>query len=152
MHLTHRIVHARTVPFVLLLIILAGSSCTKKKRKAPPVCEVNSTTCSSTLEDGTTVTFSIEPRPVRSMALLKFDVGVAGGPGSPSNISLDFKMPAMYMGENKVALTSSSGGHFVGTGTIVKCPTGDRLWDAAVLVQRAGQPDAIVHFRFEVDR
>lgn len=138
--------------FASIALVVLSSACKKKKPKAPPICDVDTTTCSSMLEDGTTVRFAIQPRPVRSMAQLTYEVVVTGGPAGVSGVSLDFKMPAMYMGENKVVLKASEAGPFVGTGTIVKCPSGDRLWDAAVRLERPGQPAAIVHFRFEVDR
>lgn len=138
--------------FALIGLVALAGACKKTKPKAPPICDVNTTTCSSTLQDGTTVRFAVQPRPVRSMALLTYEVEVTGGPAGATAVSLDFKMPAMYMGENKVALKASEAGPFVGTGTIVKCPSGDRLWDVAVRLERPGQPDAIVHFRFDVDR
>lgn len=138
---------------LLALALLLFPGCKKKKPRLP-LCDVDTTSCSGTLADGTVVALSMEPRPVRSMADLRFEVRLTkdGNPVDGSAVMINFQMPAMYMGENKVKMTAAGEGRYVGRGSIVKCPSGDRLWDAGVSVANSSQSESVVHFRFEVDK
>jgi hypothetical protein len=73
----------------------------------------------------------------------------AAKPCAPQGVSVSLIMPGMYMGENTVPLApAAEGGLYRGRGTIVRCPSGRRLWQATVKAQPFGE----VSFAFETDR
>ena len=57
-----------------------------------------------------------------------------------------FGMPEMKMGPNQVSLQASGKGVYEGTGIIVRCSSGKRIWKAAVVLPGIG----IAEFIFDV--
>ncbi|EHQ08386.1 hypothetical protein [Leptonema illini] len=132
--------------FILIATLVACEKTAEQEAPQIPLCDIHSGLCEGRLDDGTVVRFDITPKPVKALEALQFSVYVDGV--SDAKVSVDLAMPAMYMGENKVALVPTGDGNYSGKGSVVKCTSGDRLWDAAVTIERAGKPSTI-HFRFE---
>lgn len=83
-------------------------------------------------------TLSISPWPPRAMRELSFAVEIPGYAGdSPPHV--DLSMPGMEMGRNRVVLARDRGGIFRGTGVFVRCPSGSKVWEAAVSVPDGGK-------------
>jgi hypothetical protein len=51
---------------------------------------------------------------------------------------IDLGMPGMKMGPNRVLLKPLGDGVYEGTGIIVRCPSGKRIWKATVTVPDMG--------------
>jgi hypothetical protein len=62
-------------------------------------------------------------------------------------LQLDLSMPGMRMGPNRVELRRAGDGSYEGKGVIVKCPSGRKLWKAAVLLG----DEQIAEFTFTVE-
>lgn len=127
----------------LLCLMLAPGvgvvGCADKTRDAgAPVadCNMHEGPCRRKTGDRT-VTLDITPKPVMAMMNLEFSVTVSGDPpGAPPVI--DLSMPGMVMGRNRVTLFPVAHNVFRGTGAIVRCPGGGRIWMATVILPAAG--------------
>jgi hypothetical protein len=67
-------------------------------------------------------------------------------PSSPPVIDLD--MPGMEMGPNQVRLRPVNGTVFEGTGVIVRCPSGKRLWSATVILSQTTKAKFLFRVRY----
>jgi hypothetical protein len=94
-----------------------------------------------------TVTLDILPKPVEAMRELTFRVRVAGSP-PPKPPVIDLDMPAMEMGPNQVQTERVNATLFRGTGVIVRCPSGNRVWRARVILPGRGQADFVFRVRY----
>jgi len=107
-------------------------------------CDAHHGACTQSLRD-TDVILDIHPKPVKAMKDLNFTVTLTGKrPASAPYI--DLGMPGMKMGPNRVPLKSSGNGVYTGSGVIVRCPSGKRIWEATVTVPDMGS----VGFVFDV--
>lgn len=125
-----------------------------ERKRAPGVdCDIDRGPCERTGPGDVRLTLEIGPRPVKTMADLRFTVRAwrGGQPlgGKAGEISL--QMPGMYMGENRVKLAAQADGSLQGQGLLVRCPTGKRVWAAEVTLP-AGDAAAPVKdtFTFEL--
>jgi hypothetical protein len=107
-------------------------------------CDVHKGTCTQKLQN-TDIILDISPKPVRAMTDLKFTITLTSKQGV-SEPFIDLGMPGMKMGPNRVLLKSNGKGVYSGTGTIVRCPSGKRIWQATVTVPDMGS----VEFIFDV--
>jgi len=107
-------------------------------------CDVHKGSCTQNLQ-GTDVLLDISPKPVKAMTDLKFTITLTGEQGV-SEPFIDLGMPGMKMGPNRVLLKSNGNGVYYGTGIIVRCPSGKRIWKATVTVPGMGS----VEFIFDV--
>jgi hypothetical protein len=107
-------------------------------------CDVHHGPCMQKLQ-GTEIRLDISPKPVKAMADLKFTVTLIGNQGTFEPF-IDLDMPGMKMGPNRVILKPHGKGIYSGTGTIVRCPSGKRIWRARVTVPDKG----FVEFIFNV--
>jgi hypothetical protein len=107
-------------------------------------CDVHKGTCTQKLQN-TDIILDISPKPVRAMTDLKFTITLTSKQGV-SEPFIDLGMPGMKMGPNRVLLKSNGEGVYSGTGTIVRCPSGKRIWQATVTVPDMGS----VEFIFDV--
>ena len=100
-----------------------------------PDCAINEGSCVKDV-NGLSVNLDISPKPVRAMQELSFDVRVerGGRPAGANSVDVDLSMPGMQMGENRVRLRQVRHGLFQGRGVIVRCPSGQTLWKASVIV------------------
>ena len=102
--------------------------------------------CKSTLPDGRTLDFSIEPRPVKPLQPLQLKVIAEGT--EAKRIDIDFNGTDMDMGYNRVSLTRDQQG-FSGQAMLPVCVTGTMTWTATVLLTTPTQRIA-VPFNFVV--
>lgn len=104
------------------------------RRAAGVDCDIDRGPCEKGGPGGVQVALEVGPRPVKAMVDLQFTVRAwragrpLGGPGG----EVALEMPGMYMGENRVKLAPQGDGSFRGQGLLVRCPTGRRVWSAAV--------------------
>ena len=104
-------------------------------------CDIQHTSCTQELSD-TQVVLDISPKPVKAMSDLKFRIILTGKqPVAPPYI--DLGMPGMKMGPNRVPLKSVGNGVHEGTGIIVRCPSGKKVWKAMVTVPNMGTAEFI---------
>lgn len=113
-------------------------------------CRASAGPCMKTA-GGLTVTFDISPKPVKVMRDLAFTVTLSdnGKPVTDASVMIDFTMPGMFMGKNAVRLKQTRQGVYSGTGVIVKCPSGEKIWQASLVLRRAATT-SVVSFTFEV--
>lgn len=132
-------------PLVLPAVVSALlSGCVRGSEMPPPDCMPEMGAC---IQNG--LSFSISPSPVRAMRELMISVGLlpldgdmAGASGELSVMSeliVEFTMPGMKMGENRVRLKRNAHGIYEGKGILPRCPSGQRLWRAAVLAPGAAE-------------
>lgn len=107
-------------------------------------CDIHHGSCSQKLQNSYVI-LDISPKPVKAMTDLTFTVTLTGEQGA-SEPFIDLGMPGMKMGPNRVFLKSNGKGVYSGTGTIVRCPSGKRIWKATVTVPDKGS----VEFIFDV--
>jgi hypothetical protein len=134
----------RTLSALLLTVGLAAALCAPAGAAEPINCRIQQGACTQSLAGGR-VTLDINPRPVKAMIDLTFRVTLeALNPGASPYI--DLGMPAMEMGPNRVALKKVARNTWEGTGIIVRCPSGKRLWRASVTIPEVG----VAEFIFDV--
>ncbi|MGD9232802.1 MAG: hypothetical protein PVH67_03025 [Desulfobacterales bacterium] len=104
-------------------------------------CDVHHGTCTQKFKD-TEIILDISPKPVKAMTDLKFTITLTGKQ-IVSEPFIDLGMPGMKMGPNRVLLKSNGKGVYSGTGTIVRCPSGKRIWKATVTVPNMGSAEFI---------
>lgn len=104
-------------------------------------CDIHHGTCTQKLQ-GMDIILDISPKPVKAMTDLKFTI-TQTGKRSASEPFIDLGMPGMKMGPNRVLLKSNGKGVYSGTGIIVRCPSGKRIWKATVTVPDMGSVDYI---------
>lgn len=126
------------VPLLLVISCEGDNSLT-------PDCYPDRGECVEKIGKGRLV-FEISPRPVQTMKELLFRVKLASIGSDPDRVLLDLSMPGMEMGKNQIILERKQDGIYEGRGTIVRCPSGRKLWRASIWVPGHGE----VQFVFEV--
>ena len=77
---------------------------------------------------------------------LLFTVTFAGEPMSLQHDPyIDLGMPGMNMGPNRVLLKPSAASAYEGTGVIVRCPSGRKIWQATLTVPDVGAVRFVFH-------
>jgi len=104
-------------------------------------CDIQHTSCTQELSD-TQVVLDITPKPVKAMADLTFRITLTGKQPEAAPY-IDLGMPGMKMGPNRVPLKALGNGVHEGTGIIVRCPSGKRIWKATVMVPNMGAAEFI---------
>jgi len=104
-------------------------------------CDIQQGPCTKEFS-GMTVTLDIQPKPVKAMKDLRFQVTVSGGKGNAAPY-IDLGMPGMNMGPNRVELRRVKDNVFEGQGIIVRCPSGRRTWIATVTLPEAGKGEFV---------
>lgn len=107
-------------------------------------CDVHHGTCTQNLQDSNVI-LDITPKPVKAMTDLTFTVTLTDKEGVSEPI-IDLGMPGMKMGPNRIFLKTSGKGVYSGAGTIVRCPSGKKIWKATVTIPGKGS----VEFVFDV--
>ncbi|HYA31557.1 MAG TPA: FixH family protein [Thermodesulfovibrionales bacterium] len=118
---------------------------TTQPELSSPDCETDKGPCSKTI-GRMTIIIDIAPKPVKAMAELAFTLTITGNPAPPPELILNLGMPGMYMGSNRVILRRGRDGTYMGEGIIPRCPSGKRLWSAAVNMPGSEK----VRFTFDV--
>jgi hypothetical protein len=104
-------------------------------------CDIQHSSCTQELS-GTKVVLDISPKPVKAMTDLKFRI-ILTGKQPKAALYIDLGMPGMKMGPNRVPLKSVGNGVHEGTGIIVRCPSGKKVWKATVIVPNMGTAEFI---------
>lgn len=132
--------HPLSFRIIALLLLLIGSG--SARLDAEPRANSNAIhegPCAKQV-NGRAVTLEITPRPVRHMQPLLFRVTVEPADNLPPVLTIDFSMPGMYMGENRMKLVRTAPGVWEGRGVIVRCMSGRKLWQIKVLSPELGNP------------
>lgn len=98
-----------------------------------PTCDLRRAPCDSTLPNGATVRFGLEPRTIPLLEPVKIDVEVRGL--NALGVEVDFAGVDMNMGYSRPALASQGDGRFSGEVTIPVCVRNRMEWEAKVLVR-----------------
>jgi len=138
-----------TMILLCLLLFFSTASvvpgmASEKKSDSLLDCDIHDGPCTKSLQD-VIVTLDIKPKPVKAMSDLGFTVTLSGKQPASSPV-IDLDMPGMKMGRNQVTLKAMGEGTYEGTGIIVRCPSGRRVWRATVIIPDLGS----VGFTFDV--
>lgn len=100
-------------------------------------CDIQNGPCIKMLSEDLTAEFDVSPKPVKSMTGQTFILRLKKGdvPVKDAAVTLDLNMPGMYMGDNKTLLVHKQDGTYEGNGIIVRCPSGRKIWEAAISVK-----------------
>jgi len=118
--------------FILMVISLSAADAVDTVD-----CDIQNGSCTKTV-NGIEVTLDIQPKPVKAMHDLRFRVTFRGG-APKTDPHIDLGMPRMKMGPNRVDLKPAGAGVYEGTGVIVRCPSGRRVWWAKVTIPEIGE-------------
>ncbi|MFZ4615030.1 MAG: hypothetical protein ACOYM2_02395, partial [Rectinemataceae bacterium] len=93
----------------------------------------------------------ILPRPVKPMSdlVLVVNLSRAGRALVDAEVQVDLTMPAMFMGKNRPVLKHVGEGRYEGKAVLPRCMSGDKRWQAEILVKEAGS-EARAVFPFEL--
>lgn len=102
-------------------------------------CDINRQACTVNMGQAR-LTLDIQPRPIRSMTPLNYQVTIEGG--DASEVMVNLQGSEMFMGINQTALTAVEGkpGVFQGVGQLAVCTTGEMLWHLTVSADSAAGP------------
>ncbi|MBF0328223.1 MAG: FixH family protein [Nitrospirae bacterium] len=133
------------------MLLCLSAACGKTETSIKTDCFMDNSRCIKTSHDNITVSFDAEPNPPRIMNKNRFTVELERGSGALDNadVTLDFSMPGMYMGINRLKMNNAGKGRYEAEWIIPQCPSGGRIWTAGVYIER---PDSIsqAEFVFEV--
>lgn len=102
------------------------------KAVVDPACDLRAGACKTRLNDGASVTFSIEPRDIPVVKPLQLRVSIDGI--NAKSIEVDFSGVDMNMGFNRTRLNSISEGRFSGQAMLPVCVWDAMEWEAQVLI------------------
>ena len=95
-----------------------------------PDCDLRAGPCTSLLNDGRSVRFSIEPRSIPPLAPLQLRVDAIGFNAREAKV--DLNGVGMHMGFNRVALNKHPQGYFSASGALSVCIRDAMEWEAVV--------------------
>lgn len=98
-----------------------------------PGCDLRAGSCTTALDDGHSVRFSIEPKAIPPLLPLVFRVDTLGFTAQAVNV--DLNGIGMHMGLNRVPLSRHSEGYFTGTGSLSVCIRDVMEWEALVTLE-----------------
>ena len=132
-------------PIALLLLLVfavSGESIAADKGHSQINCSIQDGPCIQEV-NGHKVIFEVLPRPVKAMQDLIFKVTVDGDHTLSRPPFIELNMPAMDMGRNRVSLKLNDKDVYEGSGIIVRCKSGHRIWRATVNFPGMGKVDFI---------
>lgn len=127
---------------LLLIFAISGESIAAGKGHSQINCSIQDGPCIQEV-NGHMVTLEVLPRPVKAMQDLIFKVTIDGNLTLSKPPHIDLNMPAMNMGRNRVSLKLNDKDVYEGSGVIVRCKSGHRIWRATVNVPGMGKADFI---------
>ncbi len=133
--------------FIAAAVLISDSFFAHAAVQDMPDCNIDSGTCAKRI-GAAEIILDITPRPVKVMKELSFTVTLRGK--TADRLILDLGMPGMYMGKNRVMLEKTAAGTYKGKGVIPRCPSGRKLWRAAVYLPDAGHNNMKADFIFNV--
>ena len=96
-------------------------------------CDLRAGPCTSSLNDGRAIRFSIEPRSIPPLTPLLLRVDVIGF--SAQKVDVDLNGVGMDMGYNRITLSPVADGHFSATGSLSVCIRNVMKWEALVTIE-----------------
>jgi hypothetical protein len=111
-----------------------------------PDCDLQRQPCSASFPDGTSVTLSFAPRPIRPVT--RFDLQVTLEGLSPQEVLVDFAGDGMDMGFNRPRLVATGNGEFQTSAMLSVCTLDRMYWRATVLLTDE-RGTLMAPFRFE---
>ncbi|MDP1611857.1 MAG: hypothetical protein Q8M11_12460 [Sulfuritalea sp.] len=114
-----------------------------------PGCDLQQRACAANVPGGGRIEFSITPRPIPFLQVLRVEVVTAGI--EARKVEVDFAGETMNMGLNRGELAAEGNGRHAGEGSLPVCVTGEMVWIGTVLVETERQRIA-VPYRFTVGR
>ncbi len=147
-----RIWALRTVICAAFMGVLLLSGC--GGREVATDCEVERGPCVKNIGEGLSVSFDINPKPLKTMSELLFSVILKKGdaPITVATVTLDLSMPGMYMAANRVSLSHNGEGVYGGKGVIVRCPGGRKVWRARIVAEEPGKDPTVAEYTFRVEK
>lgn len=135
---------------IALIIVLLCSACSRSETYKTD-CSLDKAACTKTSADNITVSLDAAPKPPHTMANHRFFVELKkdGAPMADAEVTLDFTMPGMYMGINRLKMNNAGKGRYGAEWVIPPCPAGKKVWIAAVYIERQGGISQ-TEFSFEV--
>ncbi len=102
-------------------------------------CDLNKQSCSVNMGE-VSMTLDIQPRPVRSLVPLNYQLRINGT--TASKVMINLQGSEMFMGINQTELTpvENKPGDFIGKGELAVCTTGEMLWRLTVSAETAAGP------------
>lgn len=100
-------------------------------------CDLHMSACTTTLTDGNSVTFSIEPKTIPLMKPLTFRVQTFGI--EDEEIDLSIYATNMNMGLHTFTMKKVSNGLYEAKGILPTCIVGNMIWRAEVVLNRPTQ-------------
>jgi len=95
-------------------------------------CDLRAGPCTSALQDGRAIRFSIEPRSIPPLVPLQLRVDAIGF--AAQAVTVDLNGVGMPMGLNRVFLSQVPDGHFAASGSLSVCIRDAMEWEALVTV------------------
>jgi hypothetical protein len=131
-------------------VLLCGAQQISASQTTQPDCRFDAGPCVRTA-GALSVVLDIAPKPLKVMRELTFTVTVKDKdqPVKDATILINLSMPGMFMGENIVRLAHRADGVYDGTGVIIRCPSGGKIWQASVAIER-GEKKTVANYVFEV--
>jgi len=127
--------------FSVIFITLVAQGCSKSDDKnvtqwpTPKTCDLHADSCTAKMGDAK-VTLKISPHPIPIARPLGIEVDIENL--DVQNIELDISGINMYMGYNRVTLTSASPNRYIGTSMLAFCTSQKMLWQITLMIH---QPD-----------
>ena len=100
--------------------------------------------------DGVRVVLGLSPHPPAPLKELEAAVQLSRGaePVAGAEVAVLLSMPGMFMGENRIPLSTTGDGRYAGKGALLRCASGRRDWLAEVVVRLPGGGEARSRFPF----
>lgn len=148
--------HSLAVTIAGIMLIMHILGCSRQHEAPGTDCLIDKGPCvKATMPGNLTAVFDIQPKPVKMMSPLSFNLSLRKGdrPMTGATVLLYLTMPGMYMGEHRIAMNHVGGGRYEGSSSIPRCPSGKRVWKAAFIVNETNDspPGAVTaEYIFEV--
>lgn len=142
MKLNNKIIPILSIIFLVFMACLPDTPFALESKKDQLInCDIQNQQCVQPILNGSIV-FDIQPKPVKAMKDLTFEVKVKdiNLTGSPI---IDLSMPGMKMGKNMVKMKMTAKGVYQGSGIIVRCPSGKTIWQATIDLSGIGSANFI---------
>jgi len=111
-------------------------------------CDLGKTSCSITIQDGTSFKLEIEPKTIPLMEPLKFSIK-SNNPNL-KDLYLNIYATNMFMGDFKLPIKNLGDGNYEALGTLPTCPVGDMEWNADIRVEKLNETIG-ARFQFKTD-
>jgi hypothetical protein len=112
-------------------------------------CNLHTSSCSVTLQDGTSFQLTIEPKTIPLMEPLKFVIK-SNNPNL-KRLKLNIYATNMFMGDFNLPLKNLGNGTYEATSTLPTCQVGNMKWNADIRIEKFHKTIG-ARFQFKTDR